>query len=64
MGLQVSKEDFQKLIEDVALIKRVLLKQTESEEDLEPADDVIEEIEEGKKAPEEDFISHEDILKR
>ncbi len=62
--IQVNKKDLQKLVEEIASLKQMIEEISESvaENNLELSDDVIQEIEEAKKAPEKDFVSHEDVL--
>ena len=60
---QIDKKSLRNLIEDVALIKRLVLSMAENEEHLEVAEDIIREIEAGRKAGRKDFVSHKDVLK-
>ncbi len=56
MNLQKIGEELVSLRKAVEEISEVIL-----EDSLELADDVAQEIEEGRKAPEEEFISQEDV---
>lgn len=62
--MQVNREDLQELVKEIASLKQMIeeISEVVAENNLELSDDVIQEIEEAKKAPEEDFVSHEDVL--